>query len=183
MRPTVSDSTPDSTRSRTMLSTCASSTATTVSPRGPIRSTASRVSASEAGGSGLIMMIQPASGPGVCERARWRICLKPCVVIRPTRAPFDSSTAFVATVVPWRMLRNSPTPMPASPQMRLTPVSTPCEGSLGVEGVLTRNCVAPLSSFTRKRSVNVPPTSTPSLYAISLLLFLQPATDANVPAL
>ena len=51
--------------------------ATTVLPRASIRSTASRVSASEAGGSGLIMMIQPASGPGVCERARWRICLKP----------------------------------------------------------------------------------------------------------
>ena len=49
------------------------------------------------------MMIQPASGPGVCERARCRICWKPCVVISPTRAPFDSSTAFVATVVPWRM--------------------------------------------------------------------------------
>ena len=48
-----------------------------VSPRASIRSTASRVSASEAGGSGLIMMIQPASGPGVCERARCRICWKP----------------------------------------------------------------------------------------------------------
>ena len=55
------------------------------------------------------MMIQPASGPGVCERARWRICPKPFVVIRPTRAPFDSSTAFVATVVPWRMFCSSPT--------------------------------------------------------------------------
>ncbi len=46
-------------------STCASSTGTTVSPRASIRSAASRVSAREAGGSGLIMMIQPASGPGV----------------------------------------------------------------------------------------------------------------------
>ena len=35
-----------------------------------MRSTASRVSASEAGGSGFCMMIHPASGPGVCERAR-----------------------------------------------------------------------------------------------------------------
>ena len=75
------------------------------------------------------MMIHPARGPGVCERARWRICLKPCVVIRPTRAPFDSSTAFVATVVPCRMLRISPTPTPASSQMRCTPASTPSDGS------------------------------------------------------
>ena len=35
-----------------------------VCPRASIRSTASRVSASDAGGSGLTMMIQPASGPG-----------------------------------------------------------------------------------------------------------------------
>ena len=81
-------------------SACFTSTGVTVLPLASIRSTISRVSASEAGGSGLIMMIQPASGPGVCERARWRICLKPTVVNRPTRAPFDSSTAFVATVVP-----------------------------------------------------------------------------------
>ena len=137
-------------------------------PAESMRSTASRVSASEAGGSGLIMMIQPASGPGVCERARCRICWKPCVVISPTRAPFDSSTAFVATVVPWRMFLMSPTSIPASAQMRWTPVSTPSEGSAGVDGVFTRNRPppSPFPSSTRKRSVNVPPTSTPSLYAI-----------------
>ena len=183
--PTVRDSTPDSTRSRTISSTWASSTGTTVEPRASIRSTASRVSDRRAGGSGLIMMIQPASGPGVCERARWRICLKPCVVISPTRAPFDSSTAFVATVVPWRMLRRSPTSIPASSQMRRTPAMTPSEGSAGVEGVFTRYCPPPFPSLTRKRSVNVPPTSTPSLYAIPVSfrpLRRQPATGANVPA-
>ena len=46
-------------------STCAVSTGDDASRRcASIRSTASRVSASDAGGSGLIMMIQPASGPG-----------------------------------------------------------------------------------------------------------------------
>jgi hypothetical protein len=100
MSETVSDSTPDSTRSRTISPTWARSTGSTTSPRALIRSFASRVSSSAAGGSGLIMMIQPASGPGVCERARWRICLKPFVVISPTRAPFASRSAFVATVVP-----------------------------------------------------------------------------------
>ena len=74
---TVSDSMPEPTRSRTISSTCASSTGTTTLPRASRRSTASRVSARDAGGSGLIMMIQPASGPGVCERARWRIWPKP----------------------------------------------------------------------------------------------------------
>ena len=166
IRPTVSDSTPLSTSSRMIPSTCFSSTGTTVSPRGPMRSTASTVSDRSAGGSGFIMMIQPASGPGVWERARWRICLKPIVVMRPTRAPLPSSTAFVATVVPCMMLPRSPGVMPAVSQMRATPLSTPWEGSLGVDGVFTRCCV-PSSSLTRKRSVKVPPTSTPRRYATS----------------
>src|ERR1700737_5012033 len=55
--------------------------------------------------------------------------------------------------------------------MRAIPLSTPSDGSPGVEGVFTRYCALPLSSLTRKRSVNVPPTSTTSLYAILLLLF------------
>ena len=105
--------------------TCSVSTATSVFPRASRRSTASRVSASDAGGSGLTMMIQPASGPGVWLRARWRIWPKPCVVIRPTRAPLDSSTAFVATVVPCTTLARSAGLMPASSQIRLTPLSTP----------------------------------------------------------
>src|SRR3954447_25318486 len=133
-----------------------------------MRSTASRVSASDAGGSGLTMMIQPASGPGVWERARCRICPKPWVVMSPTRAPLDSSTALVATVVPWTTLPRSPGAMPAASQIRRTPVSTPRDGSDGVEGVFTRHCRWSPSS-TRKRSVNVPPTSTPSRYAMRLL--------------
>src|SRR5688500_6830878 len=64
MRETVSDSTPESTSSPTIPATCWRSTGTSVVPRASIRSTASRVSAREAGGSGLTMMIHPASGPG-----------------------------------------------------------------------------------------------------------------------
>ena len=145
--------------------TCSRSTGTSVSPRASMRSTASRVSASEAGGSGLTMMIQPASGPGVCERARCRIWPKPRVVISPTRAPLDSSTALVATVVPWTTLPAPRGRCPASAQIRCTPVSTPCDGSAGVDGVFTRQCRSS-SSSTRNRSVNVPPTSTPSRYAM-----------------
>ena len=59
----------------------------------------------------------------------------------------------------------SATAVPASSEMRRTPTSTPSDGSPGVDGVFTR-CIAPLSSWTRRRSVNVPPTSTPSLCAI-----------------
>src|SRR3954467_7132602 len=148
-------------------STCPTSTGKSVAPRASIRSTASRVSASDAGGSGLTMMIQPASGPGVCERARCRICPKPWVVISPTRAPLDSSTALVATVVPWTTLARSAGAIPAAPQIRATPVNTPREGSDGVDGVFTRHCRWSPSSV-RNRSVNVPPTSTPSRYAMRL---------------
>src|SRR6202008_4783945 len=87
----------------------------------------SRVPASEAGGSGLTMMIQPASGPGVCERARWRIWPKPWVVIRPTRAPLDSSTALVATAVPWTTLPRAAWGGDAS--------GAACGGTLRVRGV------------------------------------------------
>ena len=86
------------------------------------------------------MMIQPASGPGVCERARCRICPKPWVVISPTRAPLDSSTALVATVVPWTTLARSAGAIPAASQILATPESTPCDGSDGVDGVFTRHC-------------------------------------------
>ena len=41
------------------------------------------------------------------------------------------------------------------------PASTPIDGSAGVDGVLARQ-VSPLSSSIISRSVNVPPTSTPS---------------------
>ena len=86
------------------------------------------------------MMIQPASGPGVCERARCRIWPKPWVVISPTRAPLDSSTALVATVVPWTTLPRSPGAIPAASQILATPLSTPSDGSDGVDGVFTRHC-------------------------------------------
>ena len=138
MSETVSVSTPESTRSRTMPATCSRSTASTGSPWALIRSFASRVSSSAAGGSGLTMMIQPASGPGVWERARWRIWPKPCVVMSPTRAPLASSIALVATVVPCMTKPRSPGSTPLSSQIRRTPASTPSEGSAGVDGVFTR---------------------------------------------
>src|SRR6266508_2698425 len=134
----------------------------TTFPRVSIRSLASRVCSIAAGGSGLTIMIQPASGPGVQERARCRICLNPSVVIRPTFAPLPSSTALVATVVPCMMWVIAAGDTPARRQTLSMPASTPTEGSAGVEGTLVRTW-RPVSSSKSKRSVKVPPTSTPSL--------------------
>ena len=49
----------------------------------------------------------------------------------------------------------------AASQIAATPVITPRELSAGVEGVLCRQ-KRPLPSSNSSRSVNVPPTSTPS---------------------
>ena len=52
--------------------------------------------------------IHPEMGPGVHERAISRTYRKPFVTRRPTRAPFPSSTVFVAIVVPCRTARTAP---------------------------------------------------------------------------
>jgi MFS family permease len=59
---------------------------------------------------------------------------------QPHAGALDSSTALVATVVPWTTLPRSAGEIPAASQMRATPVSTPCDGSEGVDGVFTRHC-------------------------------------------
>ena len=179
---------PKSCRSRRRAS---SSSGTTTSPRVSMRSTASRVYSMAAGGSGFSIIIQPASGPGVHDRAKCRICLKPCVVISPTVAPLPSSTALVATVVPCMMPSMSPGATSAKRQILSMPASTPTDGSAGVDGVLTRTWRLVRSSNSN-RSVNVPPTSTPSLRDMEgglplLGVFLQrsarigSARDAHVP--
>ena len=78
------------------------------------------------------------------------------MVTRAVRAPRRSSNALVATVEPWA---KTPT-LSASRSAAVTARSTPRAWSDGVDGVfaVTR---APSTSATR--SVNVPPTSTPSL--------------------
>ena len=171
MREIVSASIPCAPKSCRSVRSASSSSGVTTSPRVSMRSIASRVYSMAAGGSGFSIIIQPASGPGVQERARWRICLKPWVVIRPTLAPLPSRTALVATVVPCIICAISPGEMLAERQIFSIPASTPTDGSLGVDGVLARTC-RPLSSSKRMRSVNVPPTSTPSLKDMKSLHFL-----------
>ena len=73
------------------------------------------------------MIIQPASGPGVWERARCRICSKSAVTRSPTFAPFSSSTMLVDTVVPCSRLDTFAADSPARSRMPRTPVRMPTD--------------------------------------------------------
>src|SRR5262252_6626256 len=81
---------------------------------------------------------------------------KPSVVTSVTRAPFRSSSAFVATVEPCRT--RVPRPAPA----RASPASTACAGSCGVDGTLNATRSPPRQATT---SVKVPPVSMPMALA------------------
>ena len=130
-----------------------------------MRSTIPRVSSRSASGSGFSMMIQPASGPGVCDRAMCRICSKFWVTSRPTLAPFSSSTMLVETVVPCSSAWISPAGMPDWATIFCTPVRMPTDWSSGVDGVL-RSCISRDASLNSRRSVKVPPTSMPRRLAM-----------------
>ncbi len=80
------------------------------------------------------------------------------------RAPRRSSIAFVATVVPWPRWATSPAPRPASASASRTPAITPTEWSATVVATLA---VTSLPPATRATSVNVPPTSTPTIARIA----------------
>jgi hypothetical protein len=100
-------------------------------------------------------------GLGRVRRPSSRTSRNPAVVISPQRAPLRSSTAFVATVVPWTSAATAARSVlsTASPSMK------PTDWSSGVEGTLaTRN--TPRSGSSASRSVNVPPTSAPICHAI-----------------
>src|SRR5262245_61978502 len=90
--------------------------------------------------------------------SRW-----PSVVSMPTVAPFRSSNALVATVVPCTIrsvsARNRRRSSETSAASKSSPSITPIEGSEGVEADFA-NVTCP-SSSTATRSVNVPPTSIP----------------------
>src|SRR5918998_787790 len=80
---------------------------------------------------------------------------KPAVVMRAVLAPLRSRRAFVATVMPWARA----TTAPASTCEASIAFITPSDWSPGVDGTLAVR-IPPSPSATR--SVNVPPTSTPS---------------------
>ena len=87
-------------------------------------------------------------------------------MIKPTFAPFPVRTALVATVVPCITCATSDKSISDWEQIRFIPSNTPIDESSGVEGTFAVY-VCPLESSTKSKSVKVPPTSTPSLKAVS----------------
>src|SRR3954468_13014311 len=83
---------------------------------------------------------------------------KPSVATSAVRAPLPSSSAFVATVMPWAKTLTSSGFAPAASSAAETASITPSDWSLGVLGALA---VCRRSPTTITASVNVPPTSTP----------------------
>ena len=83
------------------------------------------------------------------------------MVIRPTFAPVPVNIVLVATVVPCitDVILDGSTF--AFLQTRFIPLNTPIDESSGVLGTLAVHIV-PVFSLMRRRSVKVPPTSTPS---------------------
>src|SRR6516165_8238300 len=90
----------------------------------------------------------------------------PAVVIIATRPPVRWIKAFVAIVVPWAKWLISSEPMPCCLFAMASPSRIARDGSSGVDGTLwtTTSLVARLN---RQKSVNVPPTSTPTTQLIS----------------
>ena len=66
----------------------------------------------------------------------WTMSRKPRVVIIPVTAPSCSSTAFVATVVPWKTPVTSAGERPAASQSSARPATIARSGSPGVDGTL-----------------------------------------------
>ncbi len=90
-----------------------------------------------------------------------RMSRKPFVVIRPVRAPFLSMMEFMTSVVPWMISSNFPTKSGVAFSRARIPSSTASDGSRGVVRHLPV-MISPVSSFSKTKSVNVPPISHPS---------------------
>ena len=148
----------------------ASSSAATTDPSAAIRSAAPIVSSSGASKGFFTKVTQPPSPPGQNERATCKVSSKPDVVMSPTLAPRPVSTALVATVVPCITSLISAGSMPEESQILATPFRTPMDESSGVDGTFAV-LVSPVSSFSNRKSVNVPPTSTPRRYVMCYALF------------
>jgi len=75
------------------------------------------------------------------------------------RAPWPSSSALVAVVVPWANASTSSADAPARSSAAVTAARTPSDWSSGVVGDLAVTSRSPMATTA---SVKVPPTSTPS---------------------
>ena len=166
MKNTHTASQPASSRAWVCARTCAKSTAVCKPPSARTRSSTSRRKSRGTTG------VKLPRKPQVCGRSRRRISntsRKPRVVMMPVRATLRSNKALVPTVVPCTMVaRVAATPCEAAlaseplPSLtRTTPFMKPRASSPRVEGTLTMRAEPSRSSSTNK-SVNVPPTSTPT---------------------
>ena len=149
----------------------ASSSPVTTLPSAAIRSVAPIVSSSGANKGFFTKVTQPPRPPGQNERATCKVSSNPEVVMRPTFAPRPVNTAFVATVVPCITSLISEGSIPEESQIFATPFNTPTDESSGVDGTLAV-LVSPVSSLSKRKSVNVPPTSTPRRYDIFMSSYL-----------
>ena len=138
-----------STRSSTADKAASSSCSTTL-PSAATRSRTSNRRASGTSGGGLLGC--SAYSTGRSWRPMASVSRKPSVVMRAVRAPRRVSRAFVATVDPWT------TSSGCQPASRI-PASTARSGS---RGVLGRFAMSSRSPSQKRKSVKVPPTSTPS---------------------
>jgi hypothetical protein len=148
-------STPASISSPAIRSTCASSSGRSTVPSALIRSSISRQRDRDSKGwiGGALMLYIAMRLP----RPTIRTSLWPAVVNTARDAPSRSSAVFVATVVPWTNFSSRGTSIPSS----RTPLRIPSDWLRGVDGVL-RIFRLPEPRSNKTRSVNVPPTSTPS---------------------
>ena len=159
MKKIHTDSHPASNKTCVCMRTCARSTAVCKLPSANTRSSTSKRRSRGTTGSKLPRK------PQVWGRSRRRISntsRKPRVVMMPVRATFRSSKALVPTVVPCTMVASEEaTPFDWLPLTRATPCIKPLASSPRVEGTLIM-CADPSRSSKTNRSVNVPPTSTPT---------------------
>ena len=168
--------------SRSDSRNAASSSSLTMLPSAAIRSFAPIVSSSGANKGFFTNVTQPPRPPGQNERATWSVSSKPDVVMRPTLAPRPVRTALVATVVPCITNLISAGSMPDESQIFATPFSTPIDESSGVDGTFAV-LVSPVSSFSRRKSVNVPPTSTPRRYDMLFVLLSRYSVGDFLPVI
>src|SRR5260221_4588126 len=85
--------------------------------------------------------------------------LKPCVVARTTLAVWPVSSAFVAAVVPWKIIRTDSGSTPASASAASACMNA-SPGSPGVDGTFATRTLP--STLVAIASVNVPPMSMPT---------------------
>src|SRR5262245_19910308 len=103
-------------------------------------------------------------GPRTWRRIS-RTSRKPAVVNNPVRAPLRSSSALVATVVPWETEVSAAGGTRARTSRPARPSTKARAGSAGVEGTFAL-WTSPVSSSTRTKSVKVPPVSMPTRQAM-----------------